>query len=144
VFANRSFAWRDQPHGWMEDSTVELPELEQKLGEALQRIEQLEEQLQAVQESQRWSHLIARPGSWRRQLSLKERNMTIGQLVSTMRANGLTPEEASEDMELPLAAIHEALEYYEKNQELIQREAAEERRYLNAKGYALEPKDLSR
>jgi hypothetical protein len=56
----------------------------------------------------------------------------------------LTPEEASEDLELPLEAIQEALLYYEQNKELIQKEAAEERRYLAEKGYIREPKDLPR
>ena len=127
-----------------EIKTVELQELGQKLDEALQRIQHLEEQLQSTQEAQQWNHLIVRPSSWRRQLGLKERNMTVGQLVSTIRANRYTPEQASEDLELPLEAIQEALEYYEKNKELIQREAAEERRYLAERGYPLEPKDLSR
>ena len=70
--------------------------------------------------------------------------MTVGQLVSVVRANRLTPEEASEELELPLEAIHEALAYYEEKKALIQHEASEERRYLAEKGYALEPKDLSR
>lgn len=123
---------------------MELQDLQQKLDEALQRIQQLEERLNSTQEAQRWSHLIARPSKWRRQLGLKERNITVGQLVSTIRANRYTPEEASKDLELPLEAIQEALAYYEQNKELIQSEAAEERRYLAEKGYALEPKDLSR
>ena len=58
--------------------------------------------------------------------------------------NRFTPEDASEDLELPLEVIQEALAYYEAHKALIQREAAEERRFLAEKGYPLEPKDLSR
>ncbi len=38
-------------------------------------------------ERPRWQYLIARPHRWRRQLSIKGRNMTVGQLVSTIHAN---------------------------------------------------------
>lgn len=125
--------------------SVELQTLQTKLDEALTRIQRLEERFNAAQEcAARWQYLVARPHPWRRQLSIKGRNMTVGQLVSTIRANKLGPEEASWDLELPLEAIHEALQYYADNQELIQSEAAEERRRLAAKGYPLEPKDLPR
>jgi hypothetical protein len=124
--------------------TVEIQELQQKLDDALNRIRQLEERLDSTQEAQRWNHLIARPHPWRRQLSLKDRKMTVGQLVSHIRANRYSPEKASENLELPLEAIQEALAYYEGNRELIQREAAKERRLLAECGVALEPKDLSR
>lgn len=57
------------------------------------------------------SHLVARRHPWRKQLSIKGPNMTVGQLVATMRANQLCPEQASLDLELPLEAIREALVY---------------------------------
>jgi len=91
-----------------------------------------------------WRYLVARPHRWRRQLSIKGCNMTVGQLVSTVRANKLSPEEASEDLELPLEAIEEALAYYEENRELIQHEASEERRWLAENGIPLTPEDLRR
>ena len=46
--------------------------------------------------------------------------------------------------ELPLAAIQEALAYYAENRDLIEMEANEEKRRIGERGYALEPKDLSR
>ena len=55
-------------------------------------------------DSRSWEHLIARPHRWRRQLSLRARKMTVSQLVSTIRANKLSPEQASDDLELPLEA----------------------------------------
>ena len=70
--------------------------------------------------------------------------MTVGQLVSTLRANRYTPEQASQELELPVAAINEALAYYGENRDLIEMEASEERRRVGERGYPLEPKDLPR
>ena len=70
--------------------------------------------------------------------------MTVGQLVSTVRANRYTPEQASDDLELPLEAVSEALAYYADNRALIEMEASEERRRVSERGYRLEPKDLRR
>lgn len=123
---------------------MELNGLESQLAEALQRIQHLEEQLGSAKEAAGWQYLVSRPHRWRRQLSVKGRNLTVGQLVGTIRANRLTPEKASEELDLPLAAIQEALAYYQDNRALIELEAAEERRRLAQRGLALEPKDLPR
>jgi hypothetical protein len=88
---------------------TEMQHLQGQLAEALERIQHLEEEVSTGKELPRWQYLIARPHRWRRQLSIKGRNMTVGQLVSTVRANRYTPEQASEELELPLAAIYEAL-----------------------------------
>jgi uncharacterized protein (DUF433 family) len=87
----------------------------------------------------RWRYLIARPHRWRKQLSLKGRNLTVGQLVSTMKANNLTAEQASVNLDLPREAVEEALAYYEENRTLIEEEADAERRWLKERGYPLEP-----
>lgn len=58
-----------------------------------------------------YAYLVARPHSWRKQLYLQGRNMTVGQLVATMRANKLSPEEAADDLSLPIAQVQEALAY---------------------------------
>jgi hypothetical protein len=63
--------------------------------------------------------------------------MTVGQLISTIRANRLSPEKASDSLELPLAGIYEALTYYAENRGLIESEAAEERRRLAERGLPL-------
>jgi hypothetical protein len=89
--------------------------------------------------SKRWQYLVARPHHWRKQLSLKERNLTVGQLVSTLKANQLTAEQASVNLDLPRAAIDEALAYYAENRTLIEEEAEAERRWLKKRGYPLEP-----
>ncbi|MEW5960970.1 MAG: hypothetical protein AB1801_24860, partial [Chloroflexota bacterium] len=57
--------------------------------------------------------------------------------VYTMRANQLSPEEAAQDMDLPLPQVREALAYYETHQDLIESEAAEEKEYLLSKGIEL-------
>jgi uncharacterized protein (DUF433 family) len=123
---------------------MEMEQLQSQLAEALGRIQDLEERISSGKELPRWQYLIARPHRWRRQLSIKGRNMTVGQLVSTMRANRYTPEQASEELELPLAAIYEALAYNAEHRDLIEMEASEERRRLGERGYPLEPKDLPR
>jgi hypothetical protein len=129
----------------------ELQSLTAKLDDVAERMGRIEERLSArdsaaggPDQGGRWQYLIARPHRWRRQLGLKGRNMTVGQLVSTMRANRLTPEQASANLELPLAAIYEALTYEAENRGLIELEACEERRRLAQRGLPLEPKDLPR
>ena len=68
---------------------------------------------------------------------LKGRNLTVGQLISTMQANHLTPEEAADDLELPVEQAKEALAYYELHCDLIEAEAREEAARLAAKGYVV-------
>ena len=71
-------------------------------------------------------YLVARPHPWRRQLYLKGRNMTVGQLVATIKANHLSPEEAAQDMDLPLEQVREALAYYDLHRDLVDMELREE------------------
>lgn len=86
-----------------------------------------------------YQYLSPRPEAGRQQLYLKGRTMTVGQLVYKMRANQLSPEDAAEDMDLPLDQVMEALAYYETHQELIESEMAEEKQYLLSKGVNVEP-----
>jgi len=86
-----------------------------------------------------YAYLERRPHPWRHQLYLRGRTMTVGQLVATMRANGLTPEQAADDLDLPLAQIAEALFYYAEQHDLVDEELREDRRRLQAKGYPVEP-----
>ena len=102
--------------------------------------------LETVQEypQKDYHYLVARDHAWRHQLYLKGRNLTVGQLVSNMRADHLLPEQAAERYDLPVEAIAEALAYYHSHRELIDAEADAEKHYLQEKGYRLEPEDLSR
>jgi uncharacterized protein (DUF433 family) len=125
--------------------SIDLQTLQEQLNGALLRIQHLEERLSGDEPpASPWKYLVARLHPWRRQLSLKGRNITVGQLLSTIRANKLSPEEASADLDLPVEAVREAIAYYEQNRGLIELEATEERRRLEDKGYVLEPRDLPR
>ncbi len=85
-----------------------------------------------------YKHLEARPDDWRKQLWLKDRNMTVWHLVASARANRQTPEEVAKDRGLPLEAVLEAFDYYEKNQEVVQADVDEEKRWLIEQGYKLD------
>jgi uncharacterized protein (DUF433 family) len=91
-----------------------------------------------------WRYLVVRPHPRRKQLTIPGRNLTVGQLVSTIRANRYSVEEAASNLELPQEVIEEALVYYEENRDLIEAEAAAERHWLAERGYPLEPHDLPR
>ena len=91
-----------------------------------------------------YRYLERRPGSWRRELFLKGRNKTVGQLVSDMRANHVTAEQAVEHYGLPLEQIREALRYYEAHRDLIEADVDEERRDAAARGIDVEPAALPR
>ncbi|MBN1874748.1 MAG: hypothetical protein JXA33_11000 [Anaerolineae bacterium] len=85
-------------------------------------------------------YLVARP--WRRQLYLKGRNMTVGQVVATMQANALSPEEAAEDMDLPVAQVREALAYYDLHRDLVNLELREEATRVRERKSAAENANL--
>ncbi len=86
-----------------------------------------------------YRHLEWRPDSWRRQPYLVGRRMTVANLVYSMRANKQTPEEAAKDYDLPIEQIEEALRYYQRHPEIVQQDQEEERRYLESKGYLIDP-----
>ena len=77
-----------------------------------------------------YRYLTERPETGRHQLYLTGRNMTVGQLVYTMRANELDAETAAKDLGLPVEQVKEALAYHETHRDLIESEAEEERRSL--------------
>jgi uncharacterized protein (DUF433 family) len=118
-------------------------ELEQKLRDALSRIERLENAQTAERCVSQWQYLVERPHPWRRQLCVKGRNMTAAQLVGAMKANSLTATAAADDFDLPITAIDEAVRYCAAEAELLALEADEERRRLIERGYRLEPSPLS-
>lgn len=89
-----------------------------------------------------WQYLEKRPHPWRQQLYFKGRRLRPFTVWITMQVEQMTPEEAAEDWDLPLAAVKEAIAYCEANQELLQQEALEERRYLEEQGISLEPQTL--
>lgn len=86
-----------------------------------------------------YSYLEPRRHRWRKQLFLKGRNMAVVHLVYGLRANGWTPEQAAAEYDLPLEQVHEALHYYQRHRDLIEEEQREERRYLESRGWAIDP-----
>ena len=85
---------------------TELQEVQSQLTEVLGRLQHLEDAVGHSEPSPRWQHLVSRPHRWRRQLSVKGRNTTVGQLVGTIRANRYTPEQRATNwtFRLPLSA----------------------------------------
>lgn len=82
----------------------------------------------AVAPERRYRHLVRVRHPWRRQLSLKGRRLTVGQLVAQMNANAMDVAVAAEAFGLQPEAVAEALDYAARNVELLASEAAEERR----------------
>jgi hypothetical protein len=87
-----------------------------------------------------WQYLEQRSDSWRKQLYIKGRKLRAHTVWSDMIVNEMTPEEIADSKELPLAAVIEATEYSSTHQSLIEKEAEEERRYLENRGVLIEPK----
>ena len=90
-----------------------------------------------------WQYLEKRPHPWRQQLCFKGRRLKAFDVWSDMIVNDMTPQEAALNWELPLDAIEEAIEYCQTHQDLLRREAEEERHRLEAKGISLEPKIIT-
>ena len=87
-----------------------------------------------------WQYLESRPDSWRQQLYFKGKRLKAFDVWMDMMVNRETPQEAAENWDLPLDAVMEAIEYCKTNQELLRKEAEQERRYLEERGISLEPK----
>ncbi|MGF1514762.1 MAG: hypothetical protein ACFB5Z_13860 [Elainellaceae cyanobacterium] len=86
-----------------------------------------------------WQFLISRPHPWRQQLYIKGRKLLASTLWQDTIANDMSTEQAAENWNLPLAAVHEAIQYCETHQGLIKLEAEEERYRLQQNGVLLEP-----
>jgi uncharacterized protein (DUF433 family) len=86
-----------------------------------------------------WSYLVARPHPWRRQLFVKGRKLRASTVWIDMQANGMSPEEAAANWELPSEAIEEICRYCESHRALLEMEAEEERRRLLEERVRLEP-----
>ncbi|MDZ8104572.1 MAG: hypothetical protein RM338_02985 [Nostoc sp. DedQUE12a] len=122
-------------------SLQELKELAFKLSvsDRLALISALIQSLQTASQTEDWKYLVTRPHPWRRQLYIKGRKLLVSTVWQDMIANKMSAEQAAENWDLPLAAIHEAINYCENNQELLKLEADEERYRLETKGISLEP-----
>lgn len=127
---------------WIVDEMLSGRRIVSVESEILSRVERFKELSVPAVEPLIFGHyqyLIPRPEKGRKQLYLKGRNMTVGQLVYKMRANRLSAEQAAEDMDLPVKQVMEALTYYQIHRELIESEMEEEKQYLLSHGVKLEP-----
>lgn len=77
-----------------------------------------------------WQYLEPRPHSWRKQLYIRGKRIKASVIYFDMIINNETPVEASENWDLPLAAIEEVIEYCQSHQQLLEQEAAKERRIV--------------
>jgi len=84
-----------------------------------------------------YRYLEPRPHSWRKQLWIKGRNMTVWQLLCYMWGAEMTPEEVAKDLDLPVEAVYEALDYYQRYRDIIIADAEEEKRWLKEHGVSL-------
>src|SRR5260370_42162860 len=97
-----------------------LDTIESRLRRLEERIDRREMREMAVEP---WQFLVRRQHPWRKQLYLKGRNLTARQLVGSMKANQFGEKKAAENFHLPVEAIREALEYVQKNLELLEAES---------------------
>ncbi len=81
-----------------------------------------------------YQYLESRPHQWRKILWIAGRNMHVWHVVATMLREGETPEETARNFGLPVKAVYEALDYYQRNKTLVDAEADEEGQRLRAKG----------
>ena len=93
----------------------------------------------ATKPQTQWQYLEQRPHSWRRQLYIKGKRIKASVIYSDMIVNEMSPTEAADNWELPLAAIEEVIEYCSTHESLLKQEAQEGRRRLQEKGVLLEP-----
>jgi len=96
-------------------------------GDDARAVDALPEFTRALRPEAAYCWLVAVPHPWRRQLSLKGRRITAAQIADVLHANDLSPEAVAAEFDVPIEAVREALDYCERNGELLA-ETAEERR----------------
>ncbi len=89
--------------------------------------------------NQKRQYLEERLDTWRKQLHIKGRKLKAFDVWSHMIVNSESPQDAANVWSLPIEALVEAIKYCETHQELIEKEAIEEKQYLKSKGYTIEP-----
>ena len=119
----------------LKNQVIQLP-----AHERLELVSAIISSLRSPAVSPNWQFLVLRPHPWRQQLAIKGRKLLAATLWRDMLANNLTPEQAAENWDLPLAAVQEAVQYCETHQDLLKLEAEEERYRLQAQGVTFEPR----
>ncbi|MBC5794960.1 MAG: hypothetical protein ACKO9I_02585 [Sphaerospermopsis kisseleviana] len=108
------------------------------VSDRLDLITALIQSLQILPQSEEWKYLVSRPHPWKQQLYIKGRKLLAATVWQDMISNEMSPEEAAENWDLPLAAISEVISYCQSHQELIKLEADEEKYRLEVKGVSFE------
>ncbi len=97
-------------------------------GDDPRAVDAVPELTSVIRPESRYQFLVQVPHSWRRQLSIKGRRIRAGQLVADIEANGWSVDEAARQFDLDPLAVAEALDYVSRHRELVEAEAAEQRR----------------
>jgi len=119
----------------LKEQVIHLP-----LSDRLELMRAIVQSIEATSQQEKWQFLVSRSHPWRKQLYIKGRKLLVSTLWQDMIANQMTIEQAAENWDLPLAAVHEAIQYCETHQDLLNIEAEEEHYRLQDKGVSLEPK----
>jgi hypothetical protein len=82
-----------------------------------------------------YHHLEYRPGSNYREMFLKGRRIRASVVDGTIHGpEPCAPEEFARDYQVPVAAVHEALDYVARNRTLISEQRAREAADIRARG----------
>ena len=108
------------------------------MNDRLELLRAIVQSIEDTPQSEKWQFLVSRPHPWRKQLYIKGRKLLASTLWQDLIANQMTLEQAAENWNLPLAAIHEAAQYCEAYKDLLKLEAEEELYRLQEKGVSLE------
>lgn len=74
-----------------------------------------------------YRYLMQQPDHWLRQAFFVGRpKLPVSRVIETMQANAHSVEEAAQAWALPVAAIHEALDYYQRFRDLVEADTADE------------------
>jgi uncharacterized protein (DUF433 family) len=88
-----------------------------------------------------YQHLEPRPGSNYRQLFLKGRRIRAAVVDEAVHGpDPCTPEEFAQDYQVPLEAVHEALDYVTRNRTLIAQERDREAADIRGRGFDRPPR----
>src|SRR5574341_592990 len=74
-----------------------------------------------------YRYLMRQPSHWLRQAFFLGRpKLPVSRVVEAMHANQQSIEEVAQDWQLPVEAVKEALDYYQRFRDVIEADAAEE------------------
>lgn len=86
--------------------------------------------------SEQWIWLVEREHPWRRQLWIKGRRLSAGDLARTLEIEGWDADQGAHEFDLPVEAVEEAQRYLVANRDLVLAEERENRLAVQATGQA--------